>query len=174
MGRSVRKRIRFKQAENRLIVRKQLREEVDEPWMAMIRAHRSKPHEPIKAEMIWRDLRRQTRRISWFPFELVFAPLGRTSDHSLVSTLDHDLVTLACDTTERSIGSNKMKTVIDRIHDLSSRKQVAHRFHAKHDHQYEDSARQQPKYNVRSVSNGSVYRGKRSKRAIVETAKRKA
>jgi hypothetical protein len=73
--------------------------------------HRREPHEPIEPVVVGRDHARTTHRIAGLALELVRPPVRVVTGHGIVGALDDDLVPLAPDTAERTVGIDQIQSV---------------------------------------------------------------
>ena len=111
--------------ERRLVALQESSDELDDPRVAVGRAHGGEPHEPVETEVVRRDLGRQALRVARLPFELVrLPPLGRSC---VAGALEDDLVALLRDVAERAVGADEVEAVEAEVHELAARQHVADR-----------------------------------------------
>src|SRR5882757_3454829 len=89
--------------------------------------HRGKPHLPVESPMIRRHDAWAAVHVTGFAFELVLAPFGIGIGNLCVSAFDDDFEPFARDGAKCAISIDQVQWLKARVHELTSRKQIARR-----------------------------------------------
>src|SRR6185312_2716151 len=122
-----------------MVVGKETADEAEEPEVmapdmdAALRDRDGKgqePDEPVKPEVVRRDLRRHAQRVAGLSFEAVLAPPGSGGDYAVSSTLQNDFIALAADAAEGAISIDQVPGVVTGVHGLVGRDEIERRLNA--------------------------------------------
>jgi len=122
--------VRGQQAEHGFVVLQQLGDEVHNPRVILVGAHRCEPHLPVEFPVVRRNDARTTLRVAGFALELV-----RARRLTVVAPFDDDFVTVPAHAAERAVGVDEMERLETGIHHLTRGDEIERRLDAEQAHQ---------------------------------------